>query len=106
MWKLHEIGDEGVYKNLRYDRIRFLEEVGGAPHLTPYIDPGSHFADIGVAFQMDANWDEILGVLGFDTTADADYIERIQALVNKKTFTDVTIEQLKTDLKKRGQVCS
>lgn len=36
-WKLHEILNYDVYKNLRYDRIRYLEERGGVPHLTPYL---------------------------------------------------------------------
>jgi len=40
MWKLHEIRDQGVYKDLRYNRIRFLEQRGGEPDLTPYPDPG------------------------------------------------------------------
>jgi hypothetical protein len=37
-WKLHELSED-LYKNLRYDRIRFVEETkrkGGAqPHAIP-----------------------------------------------------------------------
>ncbi len=103
-WKLHEILNKDVYKNVRYERIRFLEQVGGEPALTPYPDPGDHHADIGVAFRTESNWDEILEAFGFDLTttaseAEKDYITRIKALINGKTFTAVTIEQLKTKLR-------
>jgi len=77
-WKLHVINDVGVYNDLRYNRIRFLEQVRGEPAFTPYPDPGKHGrADIGIAFQIDANWNEILGGLGFDLRDSAPQTERI-----------------------------
>ena len=53
MWKLHEIRDEGVYKNLRYDRIRFTEQVRGEASLTLYPDPAG-YVDIGIGFKIDS----------------------------------------------------
>ena len=54
-WKLHNIPDKDVYKNLRYDRIRFLEETKrkGEPALTLYPDPAG-YVDIGIGFKIDS----------------------------------------------------
>jgi hypothetical protein len=86
MWKVHAWAGDKSYEDLRYDRIRFAEASGGVANLTLYRDPGDHHADIGVGFRIESNWDEILAGLGLDPTNDASYINRIKALVNKKTL--------------------
>lgn len=99
MWKLHQIDDDGVYKNLRYDRIRFLEEPGGVPHLTPYRDPAG-CVDIGIGFKIDSNWNEILPALGIDISEGApktekDFIQELKDIVGKdQTFTQFEIDAI------------
>jgi hypothetical protein len=105
-WKLHKILNNDVYKNLRYDRIRYLEQSGGEPSLTPYSDNPTKggYATIGAGFKIDSNWDEILGTLGFDlrqqaSQAEKDFINEIKKFVGKdKKFTQAEMNTLITNL--------
>lgn len=95
------------YRDRRYDILRWLESRKGRAELTAYTDnPTGGYATIGVGFKIDSNWNEILGGMGFNTsalpgTAEYTYMALLKNLIpenSNKKFTTSQMNTLKNQL--------
>ncbi|WP_444907688.1 calcium-binding protein [Microbulbifer sp. SSSA008] len=82
----NQLTDE-QYKELRWDVIRYMEEIGGNISWDPYVDSATPpQTTIGVGFNIQGNPDlklEIYELLGLDSVADANYIAQLNTAIDR-----------------------